>query len=140
MQVEADSMSRCADLQLAHQAVAPLEVRLKAHSHSLGFSLVGIATAAPVDGFERYLAWIDHGFHGQMSYLADRAEARRKPDAILAQVRSVIMVGMDDNEQIGEPVAPQPSPKYPAKVARFARGDDYHRVLWDRLEELQKWL
>ena len=63
-----------------------------------------------------------------------RAEARRHPDGVSPGVRSVVVAGF----VYGEPAA-QPS-DVQGKVARYARGGDYHRLLWDRLAELLGWL
>src|SRR5262245_32849358 len=73
----------------------PLEDRLKQQARALGFEPVGIAPAAPADGFDRLQAWLDRGFAGSMDYMCRHAEARRHPAAVLPQVRSVVMVGMN---------------------------------------------
>src|SRR5438094_2570486 len=72
-----------------------LEGRIKEQAHILGFELVGIAPATSADGFERMREWLNQGYAGEMSYMHRQAEARRHPDSILAEVRSVIMVGMN---------------------------------------------
>ncbi|MFL5330677.1 MAG: tRNA epoxyqueuosine(34) reductase QueG [Gemmataceae bacterium] len=117
-----------------------LESQLKQYAREIRFSLVGIAAAGPADHFDRFEAWLDQGYQGQMAYMQDQAEARRRPDAILPDVRSVIMLGMDDDQQVESQPGDHPIPKHPAKVARFARGGDYHQVLWDRLRQIQVWL
>src|SRR5437588_3830172 len=72
-----------------------LETRLKQHARELGFELVGIATAAPADSFERLSEWLARGYAGTMDYMQRHAEARRDPSSILPEVRSVVMVGMN---------------------------------------------
>ena len=72
-----------------------LEPRIKEQAHALGFELVGIAPATQADGFERMREWLDQGHAGEMGYMYRQAEARRHPDSILPDVRSVIMVGMN---------------------------------------------
>jgi epoxyqueuosine reductase len=113
-----------------------LEALIKDQARSFGFELVGIAPATPADGFERYREWLDRGFAGEMDYLHRHEEARHDPSSILADVRSVIMVGMSYGTR-GIEEAPVPSS---GKVARYARGPDYHRVLWDKLDRLLEWL
>ena len=71
--------------------------RLKRHARVLGFDLVGIAPAAPADGFDRLRDWLDRGFAGDMAYMHRHAEARRHPESILPDVRSVVMLGMNYN-------------------------------------------
>jgi epoxyqueuosine reductase len=121
-----------------------LETRIKEQARCLGFDLAGIAPATPADGFDRLRDWLDQGFAGEMAYMRRHAEARRHPDSILPEVRSVVMVGMNY-----KPVArgeEQLAPETPnannsrGRVARYARGTDYHDVLRQRLNQLLDWL
>jgi epoxyqueuosine reductase len=113
-----------------------LESRLKQHAHTLGFDLVGIAPAGPADGFDRLRDWLDRGFAGDMDYMHRHAEARRHPESVLQEVRSVVMLAMNYNPGDGqeEGVSGQ------GRVARYARGADYHDVLRERLNQLLAWL
>jgi epoxyqueuosine reductase len=143
----------------------PLEVRLRRQAHALGFELAGIAPAAPADGFERLRDWLSRGFAGEMDYLPRHADARRHPAAVLPAVRSVVMVGMNyRSEEVAEPrektgtgtgagtgtearghvPVPVPVPdafsRSVGRVARYARGADYHDVLREQLKRLLAWL
>ena len=104
-----------------------LETRLKAEATRLGFSLSGIAPATEADGFARFEAWLDAGFAGEMNYLHKHREHRRHPKAIVKDVRSVLMLGLEYGGVDGN-------------VARYAQGPDYHRYIWDRLNCLRDWL
>jgi epoxyqueuosine reductase len=59
-------------------------------------------------------------------------------------VRSVVMVGMNyANGVSASCVAPSPPPPFSpsqGKVARYARGHDYHQVLWRKLGQLLEWI
>ena len=113
----------------------PLEDDLLAEARRLGFVLAGIAPATPADDFDRYRAWLDDGYAGEMGYLEKHAEARRHPSGVFPQVRSVLMVGMSyapDRRATPEPGR--------GRVALFAQGADYHAVLRERLKELGRWL
>jgi len=112
-----------------------LSERLKCEGYRLGFDQVGIAPAVSPPGYPRYLEWLDAGFAAGMSYLERHAEARRHPDQLLEGVRSVVMVSV----VYGRPDSSGPGPTQ-GKVARYARGLDYHRVVRDRLEALLEWL
>ncbi len=115
--------------------MAALEDRLKERARALGFELVGIAAATPADGFERLRAWLERGFAGEMDYMHRHAEARCEPSSILPEVRSVVMLGLN------YPAGPaSPSGKTWGKVARYARGPDYHDLLRARVKELLAWL
>ena len=112
-----------------------LEERLKEWARSLGFDLVGIAPAGPADGFDRLTDWLERGFAGNMEYMSRHADARRHPQSILPDVHSVVMVGLHYRpEQTREPQAGT------GRVARYARGRDYHDVLRARLGKLLAWL
>jgi len=116
-----------------------LEGRIKEQAHNLGFELVGIAPATPADGFERMREWLDQGHTGELHYPYHPADARRQPSSILSEVRSVVMVGMNYAED-GPASLLAPSPPSHGKVARYAQGDDYHFVLWGKLNQLLEWI
>jgi epoxyqueuosine reductase len=120
-----------------------LEDRIKAQAHVLGFELVGIAPASPADGFANLQAWLADGFAGEMHYMDRQAKARRHPASILPEVRSVVMSGMNYFEGTRTDAAPDgpAAPPLPlGRVARYARGHDYHDVLRNRLNALLAWL
>jgi epoxyqueuosine reductase len=112
-----------------------LEARLKQHALSLGFALAGVAPATDADGFDRLREWLRQGFAATMDYMERHGEARRNPSSILPQVRSVVMVGMNYKPADEDESAPGRG-----KVARYARGLDYHDVLRDRLKRLLAWM
>lgn len=107
---------------------APFETRLKAQALGLGFDLVGIATLGPAESFAAFAHWLAQEFHGEMDYLRRGAELRadtRRPEP---GMHSAVVVALDYGGK--QPDGP---------VARYARGADYHRVMWDRLDELLRW-
>jgi epoxyqueuosine reductase len=111
-----------------------LEDRLRQQAHALGFELVGIAPASPADGFDRLRDWLARGFAGTMDYMQRLADAHRHPSSILPEVRSVVMVGINYKP------AGESGPARGGRVARYARGADYHDVLRERLGRLLAWL
>lgn len=115
-----------------------LEERLKFEANSLGFDLVGIAPATEADGLHRLRDWLARGFAGEMTYLHRLGGACSDPSSILPGVRSVVMVAMN-YKPANESEEPGRSP-HTARVARYARGADYHDVLRQRLTRLLDWL
>jgi epoxyqueuosine reductase len=111
------------------------EDRIKEHALSLGFDLAGIAPARPADSFDRLRDWLDRGFAGEMGYMRRHREARRQPSSILPEVRSVVMLAM--NYAVEASGGREPAS---AKIARYARGADYHDVLRAKLNELLLWI
>ena len=114
-----------------------IEQRLEQHAHELGFELFGIAPATEADGFEHLHGWLAQGFAGEMEYMQRHRDARRHPEAVLPDVRSVVMVGMNYNPGPG---AHPPLRELHGKVARYAAGADYHDVLRAKLNKLLAWV
>lgn len=114
----------------------PLEDRLRAQAHLLGFDRVGIVRAGPADGFAHFQDWLDAGHAGTMEHLYEYAEQRRHPESILPNVQSVVMLARSYNPGRDEP---EPGP-HQGRVARYARGRDYHRIIWDAVNLLRVWI
>jgi epoxyqueuosine reductase len=117
------------------------EERIKDHARALGFALAGIARAGEADGFGRLQEWLARGYAGEMAYMGRYAAERRHPAAVLPDVRTVLMVGMEYAASRGRQPPEPPgvyAPGSPAsgKIARYAVGPDYHDVLRDRLTQL----
>ncbi len=111
-------------------SVAPeLESRIKGRAHELGFDLVGIATLGVVETVGHFDTWIASGYAGEMGYLERGAEKRQDTRKPFEGVRSAVVVAMNYG-------GTQP----PGPVARYARGDDYHELMVDRLNELHRWI
>ena len=106
-----------------------LEAAIKAQAFGLGFDLVGIATNGPAESAAAFDDWLARGFAGDMAYMTRTAERRRDTRLPVAGSTSAIVVAMSYGGR--EPCGP---------VARYARGDDYHDVMLERLNELHRWI
>jgi epoxyqueuosine reductase len=116
---------------------AELTQRLKAQATLLGFDRVGIAPAVSPPGHDHFLKWLQAGHEAGMEYMRRHAQARSHPEHVLAGVRSVVMA----NVVYGNGTAGSSTPRAGSgKVARYARGLDYHGVLKDKLRALLDWL
>ena len=102
-----------------------IESLIKAQAYGLGFDLVGIARLGPAETARAFDDWLERGYAGEMGYMARTAEKRRDPRLPFPAAKSAIVVGLDYGGR--EPSGP---------VARYARGDDYHDVLLERLRLL----
>ncbi len=112
-----------------------LTSQLKHEAERLGFDRVGIAPAVAPPGYEFFQEWLRLGYEAGMGYMRKYEEARSDPGAILDGVRSIIVLAMI----YGRKSQPSDDPTR-GKVARYARGADYHEVLWRRLESLLDWI
>src|SRR5437762_8328427 len=105
----------------------------KAEALRLGFSHVGIAAAERFDEAERYLLeWVRQGRHGEMGWITEERSRRGcRPDELLPGAASLIVVAAP----YGGDVESSPPPGQ-GRVARYARGVDYHDLLKGRLRTL----
>ena len=73
-----------------------------------------------------------------MDWLAANAQRRASPQALWADVRSVIMLGVN----YGPDHDPRDvlAQRERAAISVYAQGDDYHDVIKKRLKELARWL
>ncbi|MBN2311047.1 MAG: tRNA epoxyqueuosine(34) reductase QueG [Candidatus Hydrogenedentes bacterium] len=98
---------------------------MKRHAARLGFDACGVARAGDADPEDRLGRRLAEGYHADMAWLADTREIRRDVRRWLADARSVVVVARNY-------YAPRPAPAQPeasGRVARYAWGRDYHRVL-----------
>jgi epoxyqueuosine reductase len=114
----------------------PLVADLRAEALRLGFARLGIAPAVPPPHHEAFRHWLAAGRGGAVGeWLARHEPLRRDPVNLLPGARSVIMLATD------YPAAAETDP--PAgrgRVARYARGADYHDLLRERSNLLGAWL
>lgn len=116
----------------------PLKETIKARAINLGFSLCGVTNLEPTEQFPRYEEWLQHGFHGEMAYLASErhVEPRKDPQRIAPWAKSILVLGWpyalnrsDSSEPAGQ-------------IAGYASGEDYHtalpRLITALIEEVKK--
>jgi len=110
------------------------------------FALVGICDARPSDHGDAFRQWLADGRHGEMAYLEENLSARLDPAVLVPGARSIICVAdrHHDGRRSAAWTAPQGSdagePLPHGRVARYARGGDYHEIMRSRLEPLaQEW-
>jgi len=106
-----------------------IEELIRGQAFGLGFDLVGITSLGPVESAGAFDSWVERGYAGDMDYLARGAVKRRDSRLPVEGTAAAIVVGLSYGGK--GPAGP---------IARYARGDDYHDVMTDRLGELHKWL
>jgi len=108
---------------------------LRSRARALGFDAVGIAEARRLDrDAEALAAWLGGDRNASMAWMARRPEQRSDPTLVLPGCRSVVVVAL--NYWHGQDAAVPGR----GKVARYARGRDYHKVLKKKLAELVGWI
>jgi epoxyqueuosine reductase len=123
----------------ANLAGADLKLALASEARALGFDSLGVtAPDAIADAGRHFRAFLDAGAHGDMDWLAVRPERRADPRLLWADVRSIVMVGVN--------YGPDENPlaileqRTRGAISVYARGDDYHDLIKKRLKALARWL
>jgi epoxyqueuosine reductase len=114
---------------------AELTRAIKERALGLGFDAVGVVAVEPLEDREHLARWLARGFHGAMDYMRRNAARRADPGLVLEGCRSVVCVALA--------YGPARDPERDARLGRFARyavGQDYHRVFGEKLEALCAWL
>ena len=87
---------------------------------------------------ERLTFWLDAGEHGDMVWMADRADQRADPATLWPEVRSVVTLGMNYGPETN-PLATL-ALRDRAAIATYAQRRDYHEVVKGKLKELGGYL
>jgi epoxyqueuosine reductase len=124
----------------ATNAAETLESRILGAALGLGFARAGFAPAKRSEqAAERLSQWLAAGHHGQMQYMTGDLD-RSAPASLYDEAKSVLVVALPYG---AAPLSVRRSSHGPAlqaplsgTVARYARGEDYHRVLKAKLERL----
>jgi epoxyqueuosine reductase len=118
---------------------AELAEAVRQEARRLGFARVGLAAAGAPPHHEAFRGWLAAGLAGSMEgWLRRHEPLRQNLEAILTGARSVIMLAAD--YPLGASPAAEPLHAGHGRVARYARGDDYHDLLRPRLNRLAAWL
>jgi epoxyqueuosine reductase len=121
---------------MAADARTCLTVALKARALEF-FDAVGVASVGSLEARAHYEAWLAAGRHGEMSYLASgrHRERRAHPALILPDLQSVVCVAL-----CHEPGRDPARDRRLGRIARYAGGEDYHRVMRDGLRALERFV
>ncbi len=104
---------------------------IKQLAYDSGFDLCGITAAENIpEAKERLESWIAQGFHGEMHWIARNTERRTDLQQLLADVRSVVMLGLNYYQPNNE------TPPDHGRVSRYARGRDYHSVIEEKSKRM----
>jgi epoxyqueuosine reductase len=107
---------------------------IKRRAHDIGFDVCGIAPAAAFPELRRIPEWIARGYAGDMGYLPRTAARRQDVRGVLPSARSVIVTGTLYHTD--RPLSIENADESEALISRYAWGEDYHRVIGERLERL----
>lgn len=103
---------------------------IKEKAREIGFDACGIAEVTEAESEAGYLdRWIAEGCHADMAYMERNRSVRLNPAELLEGARSVISVAMNYYPEVKQR---EDAPR----VAYYAYGKDYHKVVKRRLRAL----
>lgn len=104
----------------------------------LGFDACGFAQAQPLDNEARRLeSWLGSNRHGSMEWMERHFEKRVNPEKLHPGTRTILSVIGSYHHPSHLPTDHQ-NPH--GKIAKYARGRDYHKVFKQRLRTLYNWM
>nr|MDQ2986029.1 tRNA epoxyqueuosine(34) reductase QueG [Armatimonadota bacterium] len=111
------------DVALSSQALKDVAV-------AEGFDAAGVCDAGPPQHLDAYLDWVNRGLHAGMGYMKTSVPLRSQPSSLLRGTKSVLAVSLNYNRNVDRSVP---------RIARYALGRDYHKVLRGKLRKIMAW-
>ena len=127
-------------------------------ARDLGFDLCRFAKPDAPEHAAQFREWLDRGDGGEMNYLARNAEKRCDPQQVLPAAKTVIVLAVNyfqgrrveravsaaDSVEADVPpangAAEATATPSAGRIARYAWGDDYHRLIERKLAVLDDFL
>ena len=128
---------------------------IRQHARELGFDACRITTTEPPESAPQLRQWLAEGQHGEMLYLQRNANKRVEPQQVLPGARSVVTLAASyvqkstvhsPQSTVHGPQSVAGSPQFTGDrlgvgiIARYARYEDYHLVLGNRLKLLTEYI
>ncbi|HEX5262770.1 MAG TPA: tRNA epoxyqueuosine(34) reductase QueG [Phenylobacterium sp.] len=112
---------------------------IRAEAERLGFDVCRFTRVDEAwSAGERLAEFVAAGRHGEMGWMAETAERRAHPQAMWADARSAVMLGVNygpDHDPLTVLGA-----RDRGAISVYAQGDDYHELIKGRLKQLAGWL
>jgi len=111
--------------------------KIKSFALSQGFDLVGFSqAAADPRAYKVYKNWLKKKFEADMSYMSrtDAVEKRKSAAKLLKNAKTVISLAVNYYHD------QSPLPKNHGRIARYAYGRDYHKILTPKLKNIEKFI
>lgn len=108
-----------------------IKTQIKQKAVELGFDLVGIASAEPIEEAQRqyFMGWLERGNAAGMEYLTRNIEKRFNPALLLEGAKSIICVALSYKPA-------ETAHDGPCRIADYALYEDYHDFIKARLRKL----
>jgi epoxyqueuosine reductase len=98
---------------------------------AVGFDKIGFARARLPESDDPFREWLARGYHGEMAWMARAAERRTDASRSLEGALSLVCCGLSYYRG-----APVEAPAGFGVISSYAQGEDYHRVLGEKLKDV----
>ena len=112
--------------------------RIKKAAYEIGFDLVGISPVGDFPESQYYKNWLNRGYEASMSYMSRNSQKREDVRQLMPEAKSVICCAINYNSD--HPYSNSLSDSSRGWIARYAWGDDYHKVMTRKLNELKEFI
>jgi epoxyqueuosine reductase len=108
---------------------------IKSKAKALGFLSCGISKADFLEEeAPRLEQWLNQNHHGEMAYMANHFDKRLDPRVLVPGAKSVVSLLLNYHTEEKQTDVEAP------KIASYAFGDDYHKVIKDKLKQLMSFI
>jgi epoxyqueuosine reductase len=109
-----------------------LAARVVDQARQLGFHRAAIVPIDPPVPIDPYTQWLRAGYAGEMTYLEapEHRACRADPRTLLAEARTMVVVALAHQRDDPHVVSAE---RLRGRIAKYARSEDYHLVMRDRL-------
>ncbi len=116
-----------------------IRAQIRTQALTLGFDAVGFARAELSEAArERLAAFLADGRHGDMGWLADKADRRGDPKVLWPEAGTIIVLGLNYGPS-DDPFAFLERPET-GNISVYARHRDYHDTVKKKLKALGRWM
>ena len=113
-----------------------LATEIKTWGRALGFQEIGISDTELTREENYFQQWLEHGYHGDMDYMARHGTARTRPGELVPGTVRVISVRLNYQPPHARESWETMEDSDAAFISRYALGRDYHKVLRAKLQTL----
>ena len=114
-----------------------LKERLVTFAREVGFDSCRMTACTPPLHANEFQDWLKEGAAGEMEYMQRGEEKRCDPQKVLPGARSVIVLALNYWQGGADQRAAATGT---GRIARYARGDDYHDVIAVKLDKIDNFL
>lgn len=114
-----------------------MKERIRQRAMELGFDDCRFTCAGASDSAKQFQNWVAEGKFGEMSWMEKNAEKRVEPQKVLPDAKTAICLAAN---YFSKSINPQGQGTKTGVVARYARFDDYHDLLGERLKMLTQFV